>query len=480
MSRNIVFIVLDTVRKDYFDEYATRISRESDTSFEQCRAVSSWSVPSHASMFSGQLPHQHNVHSESFDHSFDFYDNLEGGTFIDDLQEYNTFGVSSNIYINAEFGVNSFFDEFVDHSIGDHYSAVPFPEALTDFPTDADTRLGNHIQGLRKSISSDSPLKNMCNGMWLSFNDYIEMLPIPRVGDNGAKSNAKSIQDFISRSSEPFFVFANFMDAHNPLQNTRVYDQTLHSVSNSWSSNKYDKWELLIEGCDDSEYIQNYRDLYGTSIDYLDRIISRLIPDIMGESDGETTIVITADHGHNLGFESEKGYFHHTGSLSEGVLHVPLEIINPPSDWPSEVQEKIPLSNIPILIELIKNEEWDEGIVEDTVVAERIGLLGEDSDVNYDGQQEVDSQFWNRMIRCGYESHEKFEWDSVGNSKKYNLDDGRPCSQSMKDQGCAIPGSILSVFDEDIKEYKSKWENRSQDLTFNSETKQSLKDLGYL
>jgi arylsulfatase A-like enzyme len=61
MSRNIVFIYLDSVRKDYFDVYASRLSAMADTTFEQCRAPSGWSLPNYASLLTGTLPHEHGV-----------------------------------------------------------------------------------------------------------------------------------------------------------------------------------------------------------------------------------------------------------------------------------------------------------------------------------------------------------------------------------------------------------------------------------
>ncbi|MDB2226201.1 sulfatase-like hydrolase/transferase [Halorubrum ezzemoulense] len=481
MTRNIALFILDTVRKDYFDDYAWRTKRKSGTSFSQCRAASSWSVPSHASIFSGELPHQHNIHSESFDGSFDFHSKLRNQTFLDDLESYDTFGVSSNIYINEDFGFGKLFNQFRDHSIGDHYSAVPFPEASIDLTSNHGNLLEKYLKGTKKALSSRYPLKNLLNGMWLSFGDKLENIPLPRVGDKGAKANADSILQFISDTSEPYFVFANFMDAHNPLQNSVVYDQSLHSVQNSWSSNEYDKWELLIEGCDDDDYIQNYRELYGTSIDYLDQVIHDLSNDILSQSDNETTIIVTADHGHNLGYDMENGYFHHTASLSEGVLHVPLEIINPPPEWPAEVTNKFSQVHIPQLVELIKNGEWDEKVLEnESVVAERIGLLGENSEIDYPNSNEIDEEFWNRMIRCGYDKSIKYEWDSLDNSKKYELDIEQACWQSLCSKEPVIPDRILALFDEEINEYKSKWGNQKQDLSFDPDTAQDLKDLGYL
>ncbi|QLD88787.1 sulfatase-like hydrolase/transferase [Natronomonas salina] len=481
MTRNIVLIVLDTVRKDYFDRYASRIPKASGTSFSNCRAASSWSVPSHASIFTGLLPHQHDIHSESFDADFDFGERLHNPSIFENLQEYTTFGISSNLYINEEFGFDSLFDEFTDHSIGTHYTAAPFPEVSTDLTSDADSWFAKQVHGFRKALQSENPFKSLCNGVWYTFGDTIERLPLPRVGDNGAKANANGIREFAERTDGPFFVFANFMDAHNPLQNSLVYEQSLHSASNSWSSNEKDKWELLIEGSESEQYRNNYRDLYGASIEYLDRVVDELVDDLDSATANETTVLITADHGHNLGYEHEDGYYHHTASLSEGILHVPLEVINPPESWPDEVPEYVSQIQLPSLIAAIKEETWDDALIPETpVVAENIGLLGETSEIDYDGERDVDRDFWNRMIRCGYVDESKYEWDSEGGRYKYRLDQQKPCWQELVESDCEIPADLRERFDESLEAYKSQWEKSNQNLSFDEGVADNLKDLGYL
>ncbi len=56
---SVVVTCLDSVRKDYFDEHAERVQALSDSSVDQCPAASTWSLPSHASMRTGQLPSTH-------------------------------------------------------------------------------------------------------------------------------------------------------------------------------------------------------------------------------------------------------------------------------------------------------------------------------------------------------------------------------------------------------------------------------------
>lgn len=480
VSRNIVFVVLDTVRKDYFDEYATRLCDASDASFTQFRAAGSWSVPCHASSFTGLLPSQHDLHAESFDSDTDLGAALSGRTFLSDLDDYSTFGVSSNIYMNREFGFDSLFDEFRDHSIGNHFHASPFPEARTEFDLEGGGRFGKYATAVLQAVSDDYPARTVANGLWLKLHEHVENLPVPRLGDNGARANSDAILEFASDADEPFFVFANFMDAHNPLENSRKYDQSLHSVPNSWTSNEYDKWELLIDDRATDQYSSNYRALYGAAVDYLDRTVANLIEQLDATTDRETTVIVTADHGHNLGYDHENGYFHHTTSLSEGILHVPFEVYNPPPAWPNRYGKRVSQTAIPALVKSIRDGEWDDSTFEEPVVAENVGLLGHGDGIDHETADERDLEFWNRMIRCGYLDDEKYEWDSLGRCRRFELDVERPCWQSETSSDCSVPDRLEDRFDVTIAEYKERWHGHRQRLQFDDSVAENLEDLGYL
>jgi len=106
-TRNVVLLVLDTVRKDVFDERASRLRKRPGVSFERAYAPSSWTVPSHASMFTGKLAHEHGVHAHDIDYTkIDLKD-----TFLDAL-EHQTIGVSTNSFLSPQFGFDRLFDEF--------------------------------------------------------------------------------------------------------------------------------------------------------------------------------------------------------------------------------------------------------------------------------------------------------------------------------------------------------------------------------
>lgn len=483
--RNVGLIVLDTVRKDYFDEYAPRLQALSDTSMTQCRAASSWSTPSHTSLFTGELPSEHGVHSESFDASFNFDQFDESDTFLGDLPDHRTIGLSANSYINTTFGFDTLFDEFYDFSIGSHTNETLFTDGLvvqeymksTDEPNAAKRYLGF----LKACLEDDKPLKSVANGVWSQVGHTVKDLPVPEVVDDGASNITKTATERATAGDEPAFVFANFMDAHTPLRNLVQYDQSLHSVPNSWSSRKLDKWELNKDDAATPEYTENYRQLYAASIDYLDRVVSQFLVELMAKSDEEWTFVIISDHGHNLGYDADDGLFHHTGSMSEGIQHTPCEIINAPDGSASEITDYVSHIHLTDLIpKLAQNEPIPEEFGHDHIVAETIGLLGHGDRTWGHEFTEADHEFWNRMIRVAYEGETKLEWDSLGECVEYELDHDRPSWQQEVARHSGPPPEVTSLFATSLEEYKSAAAADEQDMEFDDGVEEQLKELGYL
>lgn len=63
--KNIALIALYAVKKDILDETAIQLKSTADVECDNTHALSSWLTPSHASMFTGKIPHQHGSHSLS-------------------------------------------------------------------------------------------------------------------------------------------------------------------------------------------------------------------------------------------------------------------------------------------------------------------------------------------------------------------------------------------------------------------------------
>lgn len=486
MPRNVALIVLDTVRKDYFDEYAHRLGDRADTSFEQARAASSWSVPSHTSLFTGDLPSEHGVHAESFESGFDF-SALCGQTFLSDLPDHRTAGLSANSYINTHFGVDALFDDFADFSIGSHTAESLFPEAITvqtymDKADDSNA-LKRYAGFLRDCLDHDATLKSVANGLWAFAGPRIKVapLPVPEFVDDGAGVIRDRSVEWADSEDEPWFLFANLMDAHTPLRNLIQHDRSLHDVPNSWSSTELDKWDLNKDGQASETYIENYRAVYGAAIDYLDRVVADMVDGLRTASDLETTVVVISDHGHNLGYPADDGLFHHTGSMTEGVMHTPLEIINPPAGYPStesRLFSHLELGHL--LVHIGTDREPTDDLFPPRIPAETVGLLGGDNRTW--GREFSESEFawWNRMIRCTYEGTTKYEWNSLGDRVEYRLDPKRSSWQEPADRYVEIPAPHRSLFETPIVEYKRDVSSEGQDTEFDDEVAANLKQLGYL
>lgn len=470
-NRNVILICLDTVRKDYFDDYASHLRENSDLSFENCRAASSWSVPSHGSMVSGKLPHQHGVHKYNQDFSsIDLEDSLFG-----DLVGYNICGVSANAFASATFGFDVFFDEL---------QYMPSSKFLRghdpiDFFHNYNGSPGaeKYISYIANCFKHENTIGGLFNGVLYKLTNYVKGTRIPNVTDDGGKRVLKSARSQTRDQKEPFFQFINMMDAHAPFSPHVWLDDEINSAPTDWfTGNIPFGSEVNLNGRKKQleEDILHYRNIYTASIEYLDRIVFNYISDIADETNRETTVIITSDHGQNLAYPSDGDMIGHKGSISDGLLHVPLEIFNPPQKHKHKHTDFFSHLDLRRLINNLAQGDSAE-IKRNKIPAERIGSQGTDNNDLTNEQQ----KYWGRGIRCVYKGPEKIEWDSIGNRKKYRIDDA--CSQLEMKSIDDIPEWAKDVFSEDLNEYITNQINSADQYTDVDEgTKKRLRKLGYL
>lgn len=418
MTRNIVFIVLDTVRKDYFDNHASRIQDLSTKSFSRCKSASSWSVPSHASMLTGELAHQHGC--SAIQPTFGTIDPSD--TFLADLDNFNKMGISSNIFVSSRFGFSSFFDSFYDINPNLHFqNGIDIHQFLRETENQGIQR---YLEYFVRSFQENNTIKSLANGIIDKSKPLTRKLPYTKRGDKGTKRTLHKARSIARGADEPYFLFINLMEAHTPFQPRSAYDHSIFNVPHSWSSNEYNYWDLIANPDTHREYFERRKELYSASIDYLDRIVSEFVSDIQ---QGETTFIITSDHGENIGENGELG---HRTTLSERTLHVPLEIISPNAD--SEViQEQVSQLQMPEIVHKIANNsnvdfsKFDFQSV--PVSSEILGMCP-----GPELPRSVDQRFWKRGIRCVYVDGYKYIWDSISDCYKINMEKG--CSVEVSKQ----------------------------------------------
>jgi arylsulfatase A-like enzyme len=338
-SPNVLLIVLDTVRADHLSLYGygrpttptlERLAQRG-IRFDEARATAPWTLPSHASMFTGHWPHEL---VEKW--MTPIRGNLP--TLAEYLGDhgYATAGFVANVgYCSQETGLARGFTHYEDYPLE---KLAPLRTAgLVDYMAGAISEL---IPAF--NISSLRPFQQFVSRWFLVIQ----------------RKNAASINHaFLSWLSErretgrPFFAFLNLIDAHQQYvlpQGARhrfvtypVTTDEIKVVSELWPY--LDKTKLPLS------YIHLARDSYDDCLGYLDEQLGLLLDELQrrGVLD-QTLVIVTSDHGEGLG---EHNLFDHGESLYRTEIRVPL-VIRPPSGLnPSSVVDKtVSLRDLPATI----------------------------------------------------------------------------------------------------------------------------------
>jgi hypothetical protein len=464
MARNIVVLCLDSVRKDYFDRYAGRVQELSSFSLDEVRAASSWSTPSHASMFTGRLPSEHGFHR----HNNDFADLAVEDTFLNDIPHQTT-GISANVFVGPEYGFDTIFDDFTVISTGKRYSGGMDPNRyFLDYDGGAVGAMASYFGA---ALRSHHPIESLLNGATAAANVATRDASVPKLLDDGASSVTREVLRTLREESEPSFVFTNFADAHVPLRPIRGFDRSLFDTPLDWSTDEADYWKVVQNPEEYETFLKRHRDLYAAAIDYLDRRINELVRKIRTEVEEPTTVIVTADHGENLGESENDGLIGHKSSLSEALLHVPLYIIDPPEGITISADGYTSLCDLGDIVRALDAEE-DTNVGHEHVYAEVIGMSPGPDPAS-------EEAYWDRMLRASYGGNVKYVWDSLGACERYSLDPEQPCSQVLVGEDVDLPTWASAVFTDSIETYKNGAQTETHQREVDKRTEQRLSDLGY-
>lgn len=458
---SVVVLCLDSVRKDYFDEFAKNIQNSSDYSLNECRSASSWSVPSHASFLTGALPTEHGVHTDNLDFS-----TADPETVLTNrLNQHSTIYIGANQFMTPEFGFDSWFDRGYSLSPGQYYCS-----GLDQIESDG---IRDHLS---RSLKSDHPYKSLINGALGKLNHVTRQLPIPRLLDDGARSISRKARVVADEEKSNLFLFINMMDAHLPHTLFRGMNQSQFDLPVNWTSTDFDHWEYNKADQEDldqfSEDLEYFREFYAASIEYLDRRVTALIEQLEDQIDDDVVSIIISDHGENLGGRPDRYLLEHTGSLTEGLLHIPVEIVNSPIEI-SGTESLSSLLELPELVEAIiegRNYNFGEHTVSAEIIGEGLHLTGKGD------------EFWDRAIRCTYDDKKKFEWDSIDNQYLFEIGTDGPSTESIIKENATIDEKLKARFERDLTEYKQEMDRdgAKNNVDINESTKSHLQRLGYM
>jgi hypothetical protein len=149
-------------------------------------------------------------------------------------------------------------------------------------------------------------------------------------------------------------------------------------------------------------------------------------------------------------------------------------VLNAPDGWQA-VDESRYVSHLALgelLVGLANGDVPD--VTADRIPAERIGSNVPDS------ASDAERAEWDRMLRVVYGGQTKYQWDSQGDRRRYDLDPDRPNWQ--EETAGEVPVSDLesAFFDGPLDEYKQRAREGAAGVDVDEATAERLEDLGYL
>ncbi len=296
---NVILITLDTTRYDHLScyDYERKTSPNIDALaaesavFEHAYAVSSWTLPTHASIFTGRYPKSHGAR----------YD--PGGSVKVAPAVHQGDGVASP-----------------DKEVSVRMLA----------PTTGTLALHLKRRGYQNFGAVAGPWMKGIFGLNLGFDQYDESDIHALYGRAGESVSEAALGFLENKKPGPFLLFLNYYDAHQPWgapgdARFHFVDKKAVDSIEKMSDTAIDTLVKDIRRSADHELLVG---LYDGEIRYMDAQVGRVFDDLKRRGLWEESwVIVTADHGEMLG---EKGVYNHgVDSLSEGEIHIPL-IIKPP------------------------------------------------------------------------------------------------------------------------------------------------------
>jgi arylsulfatase A-like enzyme len=316
---NVLLIVMDAVGAKHLSGYgysrptSPQLDKFVKTGviFERAISTAPWTLPAHASMFTGRYPDELSIgYQKTLDSTYP--------TLAEALSErgYLTAGFTGNfIYTTRESGLDRGFQ---------HYE---------DFPITPQLVVLNSGIVKQEIVHEPALIKR-------GFNDVYY-----------GRKTAEKINDGFFRwlsqkdSQQPFFVFLNYYDCHSPYYQPKSFnrrfgkDKPLPTLNDHLDP---------ITGWPESE-VQAELDAYDNSVAYVDDQLGLLLEELKKRGLLEKTLVIvTGDHGEEF---YEHGVMSHGWSTYMPAIHVPL-VISYPSHIPAAktVSEPVTLRDLPATV----------------------------------------------------------------------------------------------------------------------------------
>lgn len=480
---NIVIIVMDTARADMVEmtggnPITPSIANlaEEGTTFTQAYSSAPWTLPSHASLFTGTYPSKHGAHAE--------HKQLEDcRTLAEALNEagYKTAAASNNAWISDAFGFGTGFETF--------FKSWQYFQSGTDLGELGLTHQGTDLwKAVIREILRGESVTNAINALYAKFR-------YQNREDDGAQRTNEWIADQLDeRDEDPFFLFVNYLEPHLEYRPPREYaEQFLPSGCTYKEAMEIPQnaWKYITNQQDLSKKdFELLRSLYKAEIAYVDEKIGELQRLLEDNGQWEDTVfLVMGDHGENIG---DHGLMDHQYSLYDTLLHVPLVITGGSFANGGQVDDLVQLTDIvptlldeidindPVLQEQVQGRSIcrHKNHAREHIIAEYIGPQPSREAIEKRvGDPHGVMDEYDRSLRCIRTDRFKFVRGSDGTKEFYDLkdnDEDNPDTAENED--------IAQTLEERLDDWLASFTHATKDgtVSIDDQTRDKLEDLGYL
>lgn len=297
---NIILVSIDSLRQDHLGCYgyphptSPTIDRlaASGVRFETAIATTSWTLPSHAAMFTGLFDSTHGL----VDNGLRLKD--QHNTLAEALREvgYRTAGFFGGPYLHPVFGLGQGFDTYQS-------CMTQLDDGLSDEGVRAQSRAP--VGASHADITGPRTEREV--ERWL---------------------------DAEGESDRPFFLFLHLWDVHYdyiaPEEYVLMFDP---DYEGDLDGVQFMQNRRIVQGMDKRDK-RHLLALYDAEIRFTDDVLGRILDGLEARGELENTlVVVTADHGEEFFEHGRKGHQH---TLYDEVVRVPLVF-----SWPGHLQPAV-------------------------------------------------------------------------------------------------------------------------------------------
>lgn len=487
---NIAVLLLDAARARNFSCYCyerettpfiDQLAR-TGTRYKYAFSNSIYSLPSYASLFTGQYPTEHGA--------LNWDDRIDQNILVEGMNEagYETRAVSTHL-ISNEFGIGDAFDRI--ESLFLESKDVIFE----DDPVSEQMRKHDQKNGwsserekytfFMKQFLRTPSYKSVVNGGYKFYRKLRKYLGW--WDDDGGCEAVETAKDVVSTADNPFFLFMNFIETHDPYRPPRNYFRDFlpddASLSEVKSALDYVSTRATA-GL--QEITPRQRELllalYDAEIKYADDLIREFVEFLEAEGLREdTVIVVLSDHGDAFG---EHGLWGHQGRVYNELCHVPL-VINYPWRDDDVVTETTELRELPGHLLALADGGTERMPARGEALIEYYGWDTQLSFAPWEKYGDISVEQWGQYQAALIEDRLKLISDAAGNRELYNIEaDYSEVSNMVNDIEDAVARLEKRVVDlvGEPKENHAQYRRRitKDNLDQPDELTDHLRDLGYV